>query len=707
MLNKIKIGTKLTGGFMIVCALALLVGVFGINNMGKLNDMLNLMYNDHLLGISEIKEANVNLVCIGRAIRQLVAAEDTQEKEKLFRDIEEFRKNYENELSAAKDKLVTKEGQKVYGEALDAFKEFMTQISEFKTVIFSQENLNVDLKVKESVQRMRGVVNTADEKMTELSKLKEDYGAEMQKESDETYAKMRNIMIFIVIFAVAFGVFIGIFLSRNISNPLGKVVCMLDELEKGHLGIRLNLDRTDEIGVLAKTMDSFADDLKNNVVATMQQIADGDVSADIEIKDNQDEIMPALRKTIESIKKLINETETLASEAVKGNLSIRGKQDEFKGAYKKVILGLNDTLDSILTPIEEATQVLQKVANRDMSSRMVGDYKGDHAKIKNALNTTVENLDQALTQVSEATEQVSSASQQISEESQSLAQGANEQASSLEEVSSSLEEMASMTKQNSGNANQAKNLSGEADLNAQSGIQSMGKMDDAIKRIKKSSDQTAKIVKTIDEIAMQTNLLALNAAVEAARAGEAGRGFAVVAEEVRNLAQRSAQAAKNTADMISESVKNADDGVGIAEEVAKSFELIATSSKKVNDLIAEIAAASQEQSQGIDQVNTAVAQMDKVTQQNAANSEESASAAEELSSQAEELQNMVTQFKLTNSTQNLINRHVANKTQSKDPIVQKKNNNLKLNQKKNGKKNMKTVNPDDIIPMDEEVLKEF
>lgn len=707
MLNKIKIGTKLTGGFMIVCALALLVGVFGINNMGKLNDMLNLMYNDHLLGISEIKEANVNLVCIGRAIRQLVAAEDMQEKEKLFRDIEEFRKNYENELSSAKDKLVTKEGQKVYGEALDAFKEFMTQVNEFKTVIFSQENLNVDVKVKESVQRMRGVVNTADEKMSELSKLKEDYGAEMQKESDETYANMKNIMIFIVIFAVAFGIFIGIFLSRNISNPLGKVVRMLDELAKGHLGMRLKLDRTDEIGVLANTMDSFANDLKNNVVATMQQIADGDVSADIEIKDNQDEIMPALRKTIESIKKLINETETLASEAVKGNLSIRGKQDEFKGAYKKVILGLNDTLDSILTPIEEATQVLQKVANRDMSSRMVGDYKGDHAKIKNALNTTVENLDQALTQVSEATEQVSSASQQISAGSQSLAQGANEQASSLEEVSSSLEEMASMTKQNSDNANQAKNLSGEADLNAQSGIQSMGKMDDAIKRIKKSSDQTAKIVKTIDEIAMQTNLLALNAAVEAARAGEAGRGFAVVAEEVRNLAQRSAQAAKNTADMISESVKNADDGVGIAEEVAKSFELIATSSKKVNDLIAEIAAASQEQSQGIDQVNTAVAQMDKVTQQNAANSEESASAAEELSSQAEELQNMVTQFKLTSSTQNLINRHVANKTKNKEPVLQKKDNNSKINQKKNGKKDMKTLNPEDIIPMDEEVLKEF
>jgi methyl-accepting chemotaxis protein len=183
-------------------------------------------------------------------------------------------------------------------------------------------------------------------------------------------------------------------------------------------------------------------------------------------------------------------------------------------------------------------------------------------------------------------------------------------------------------------------------------------MSTAIVKIKDSSDQTAKIVKTIDEIAMQTNLLALNAAVEAARAGEAGRGFAVVAEEVRNLAQRSAQAAKNTADMIAESVKNAEEGVKISSEVSVSFDRIATSSKKVNDLIGELASASKEQAQGIKEVNNAVSQMDKVTQQNAANAEESASASEELSSQAQELQAMVGQFKLA-GTQQAVGRQPA------------------------------------------------
>jgi len=250
------------------------------------------------------------------------------------------------------------------------------------------------------------------------------------------------------------------------------------------------------------------------------------------------------------------------------------------------------------------------------------------------IRSIVKALRQVIGSLTEGADQVASASGQVSAASQSLAQGATEQAAGLEETSSSLEEMSSMTRQAADNAQQANTLATDARKAAEGGAASMQRMIEAINEIQKSSDETAKILKVIDEIAFQTNLLALNAAVEAARAGEAGKGFAVVAEEVRNLAMRSAEAAKNTANMIEESVKNSRNGVTISEEVHKALDEIVSGISKTTDLMGEIAAASQEQAQGIDQVNTAVAQMDKVTQQNAANAEESASASEELSAQA-------------------------------------------------------------------------
>jgi methyl-accepting chemotaxis protein len=261
--------------------------------------------------------------------------------------------------------------------------------------------------------------------------------------------------------------------------------------------------------------------------------------------------------------------------------------------------------------------------------------------ITQSINKT---LKQVIEGLNDGAQKVASASGQVASASQQLAEGANQQASTLEETSSALEQMAAQTRQNADNAEQADKAVRDTSKIVENGVTSMQRMKLAINEIKESSHETSKIIKTIDEIAFQTNLLALNAAVEAARAGEAGKGFAVVAEEVRNLAQRSAEAAQNTSQLIAKSQENSNNGVTVAEEVAGQLDSIKESSEKVNTLIAEIAAASKEQAQGIEQVNTATSEMDKVVQQNAADSEESAGAAQELSAQAEEMEKIVAEL---------------------------------------------------------------
>lgn len=246
--------------------------------------------------------------------------------------------------------------------------------------------------------------------------------------------------------------------------------------------------------------------------------------------------------------------------------------------------------------------------------------------------------------LNEASEQVATASSEVAQASQSLAEGASEQASALEETSSSLEEMSSMTKQNADNASQAKALTQEARQIVDKVNDQMSRMVTAIQDVTRSSEETGKIIKTIDEIAFQTNLLALNAAVEAARAGEAGAGFAVVAGEVRNLAVRAAEAAKNTSDLIEKTIVTVKNSNDLTQQTQDAFKENMVISTKIGQLVNEIAAASHEQAQGIGQIGKAVAEMDKVVQQTAASAEESASASEEMNAQAIQMKTYVSRL---------------------------------------------------------------
>jgi methyl-accepting chemotaxis protein len=299
----------------------------------------------------------------------------------------------------------------------------------------------------------------------------------------------------------------------------------------------------------------------------------------------------------------------------------------------------------------EAKRVLGHLAQGDLTDQMTSTCDGDLAQIKISLNEAIQNLTATLATVRTAAESVSTGAEQITQGNEDLSQRTSEQASSLEETSSAMEEMTSTVKHNADNAKQANQLAIAARDVAEKGGSVTTKAIDAMGEINKSSKKIADIITVIDEIAFQTNLLALNAAVEAARAGEHGRGFAVVAAEVRNLAQRSATAAKEIKGLINESIQRVTDGSELVDQSGKTLAEIVGSVKRVTDIIAEITAASQEQASGIDQVNKAIMQMDETTQQNAALVEEATSASQSMKEQARELMGQVAAFKLTQTGQ--------------------------------------------------------
>ncbi len=347
-----------------------------------------------------------------------------------------------------------------------------------------------------------------------------------------------------------------------------------------------------------------------------------------------------------SVERLVTETQRLSEAAQQGHLDERGDETQFNGSFREVVRGVNHTLDAVIAPITEATTALERLASSDLTARVTGTFHGDHAKIQRAFNTALENLATALAAVSETAAGVSASAAQIDSGSRALAQSASDQAASLEEVSASARELSSMTKRNADSAVEGRSLADGAQRSTTEGVSEVQKLAEAIGRIKTSSEATAKIVKTIDEIAFQTNLLALNAAVEAARAGDSGRGFAVVAEEVRSLALRSAEAARTTADLIEESVRSTELGVTINGRVLTQLGDIEGRVRRVGQVVNEIAAASEEQAKGVSLIDSALEDMAQRTQAVAANADESKDASEALTQQSESMHALVSTFVL-------------------------------------------------------------
>ena len=444
----------------------------------------------------------------------------------------------------------------------------------------------------------------------------------------------QTMILLIIILAVLLAVIVVALLlivRFSISKPVKETAAFAKALASGDLDAPVTIKAYDEIGQLKSTLDQEVRTAFRNIVKA------------------QTKSEKQSRYQSEQTDKLVVNLERLANGELLCDMAVSEADEDTQELYT-LFTGISDNLHasvhSIKAYIEEISQVLGEMSDGNLSVGISSEYKGDFVELKESINRIAASLSEVLGEINIAAEQVASGTMQVSGGSQQISQGATEQASAIEELSSSVMEIAEQTRRNALNANQASDISDNAKSGAAAGNEKMQAMIAAMDDISESSMGISKIIRVIDDIAFQTNILALNAAVEAARAGVHGKGFAVVAEEVRTLAARSANAAKETTALIESSVKKSEIGTKIANETAEALAGILQGVEETARLVSDIAKASDEQASGVVQINKGLEQMNQVVQTNSATAEEAAAAAEELSSQAELLKKMVERFRL-------------------------------------------------------------
>ena len=386
--------------------------------------------------------------------------------------------------------------------------------------------------------------------------------------------------------------------------------------------------------------------VQNRLIEVMKHYARGDLSVDMDpLPGEKAAITQAMDETKTSLSAINGEIRRLATAAAAGDFSLRGDEDRFAYDFRDMVAGLNRLMQTTDENLVQVSTLLQAISRGDLTVRMQGDFHGVFARMRDDCNATVDQLKQIVGRIQSSASSINLAAGEIASGNNDLSRRTEQQAANLEETAASMEELTSTVKQNAEHARQANQLAIGAHGVASQGGEVVGQVVTTMSAIEASSKKIAEIISVIDGIAFQTNILALNAAVEAARAGEQGRGFAVVASEVRTLAQRSAGVAKEIKGLIEDSVGKVADGSALVRQAGTTMGEIVASVQRVTDIMADISAASQEQSSGIEQVNQAVVQMDETTQQNAALVEEASAAARSMEEQANLLAEAVSVFR--------------------------------------------------------------
>jgi methyl-accepting chemotaxis protein len=652
ILSRFRILTKILaviGVLSLAAAGITALGIVSLKQIAEQTGLVSRTSNEALL----VARINTNLQAINADIYRIAGDPRPESRSAAEAEIKDELDNFKKRFAALGELVVSVENKARLAKISSDMDALAAAINNVYQAADGIENF----QMTPEMQHVRDAAGSAGKIVgglrNSLRGMMEIYGKrviDVNAEADEAYLHISTLMMVSaaasIVISLLFGFVIG---QYGVAKPVRALVVLLQKLASGNYDVEVaGVDRKDEIGDVAKTAIVF----KENGLAKIRME-----------REQQELEKRVVAEREAAAAKLAGEFEAavggIVQAAVAGDFSKRVELDGKTGLSLSVGSSINTLCENVGKALSDLVEMLAALAKGDLTKRITSDYEGDFAVLKDNANTTAQEIGATIAGVKQAAREVTNASAEIATSTTDLSQRTEEQAASLEQTSASMEEIASTVKRNAENAQAANQSAGTTHELADRSGQVVAKAVEAMARIEESSVKISDIIGVIDEIARQTNLLALNAAVEAARAGEAGRGFAVVAAEVRSLAQRSSQAAKDINSLITNSNGEVKEGVQLVNEAGSALSAIVESIKKVTEIVADIAAASLEQSSAIEQVNKALTQMDEVTQQNSALVEENAATAKTLEHQSAAMDSRVAYFRVDGAANDDANEPAA------------------------------------------------
>jgi methyl-accepting chemotaxis protein len=637
-LARFRVLTKIIAVVMLLSALAVGITWLGVNAMSTLNSEAASMETAARRALAATRATQAVLV-LNRSEYAAALDPSEQNRVEMKKAIEAQLKNFQERFDDV-SKTRDEKARSMLPEATQAFAEYKKDLDKTMSLVESIKNVEVTdeiRRVREAATASRVAAGKLNASVRAISDRLNDRVDELAKEAGEEYESVSRLMVVLSASGIALGLVLGFLVGQfGVAKPMRGLVGGLQRMAKGEDIEIAGTERKDEVGETARAVN----EIKVMLAEKARQEA--------EAKAAQEKLTAAERDA--AMQKVAQEFEAtvggIVQAAVAGDFSQRVDLQGKTGLVLNVGTAINSLCENVAKALDDLIKMLDSLAEGDLTRRITADYQGNFAILKDNANKTAERIGTTIGEIKRSANEVTNASAEISTSTTDLSQRTEEQAASLEETSASMEEIASTVKKNAENAQQANGSAANARDVANRGGEVVAKAVEAMGQIESSSRKISDIIGVIDEIARQTNLLALNAAVEAARAGEAGRGFAVVASEVRNLAQRSSQAAKDIKDLITNSNSQVQGGVELVNKAGTALAEIVESINQVASIVADIANASGEQATGIEQVNKALTQMDEVTQQNSALVEENAATAKTLDEQARAMSDRVAFFRI-------------------------------------------------------------